>query len=228
MYERTDPLAIIGPEANAPGRGILVFGAPRGGTSMTAGVMRIIGVDMGSRQSEANNEDLDIQEARGPVEWLADPASLDYAAALAHMRPVIERRARAAHVWGWKDPHGALYARDVVPLLPQARLVVVMRDPAASAMRTSMLTGTPVTTALTDVLALLTRATEVLNAPPCPVALVSYEKALVRPERFVEQIAAFCGVEPAEEQILEANAFISPERGHGATKLAGWPRQGAL
>ena len=177
MYERTDPLVIIGPEPAGPGRGILVFGAPRGGTSMTAGVMRIIGVDMGARQSEANNEDLDIQEARGPVEWLADPASLDYAAALAHMRPVIERRARGGNVWGWKDPHGALYARDVVPMLPTARMVIVMRDPAAAAMRTSMLTGTPVTTALTDVLALLTRALDVLADPPCPVALVSYEKS---------------------------------------------------
>jgi hypothetical protein len=103
-----------------------------------------------------------------------------------------------------------------------------MRDPAASAMRTSMLTGTPVATAMTDVLALLTRAAEIVAEPPCPVALVSYEKSLVRPERFVEQIAAFCGVEPTEEQIAEAQAFISPERGHGATRLAGWPRQGAL
>ncbi|MCH8488342.1 MAG: sulfotransferase [Oceanicaulis sp.] len=228
MYERTDPLAVIGPEPDGPARGILVFGAPRGGTSMTAGVMRIIGVDMGAGQNDANNEDLDIQEARGRVQRLADPASSDYAAALADMRPVIERRARAGGVWGWKDPHGALYARDAVSLVPAARLVVVVRDPAASAMRTSMLTDTPLTNALADVLRLLTRASAILAAPPCPMALVSYEKSLVRPERFVEQIAAFCGVEPTEEQIAEAEAFISPERGHGATKQAGWPRQGAL
>ncbi|MCW5724722.1 MAG: sulfotransferase [Maricaulaceae bacterium] len=228
MYERTDPLTVIAPAPEGPGRGVLVCGAPRGGTSMAAGVLRIIGADMGARQGEGNNEDLDIQEARGPVDRLGDPGSDDYAAALARMRPVIGRRAQTRGAWGWKDPHAALYARDVLDGLPAPRLVVVTRDPAAAAMRTAMLTGMPVAEALADALALLARAAEILAAPPCPAALVSYEKALVRPGRFVEQIAAFCGLSPDDAQAKEAAAFISPERGHGAPHLPGWPRQGAL
>jgi len=228
MYERSEPLDILTPAADEPASGVLVFGAPRGGTSMVAGVLRLSGLDMGARQGRGNNEDLDIQAARGNVGNLGDVTHPDYAAALERMRPVIEARAAEGRPWGWKDPHGGLYARDVLDVLPSPRLIAVFRDPAAAAARIHMLTGQSVAEALNDVLWLYGKAQGLIAEPPAPLAMASYEKALVRPERFVEQLAFFCHLEPTPEQVREAVAFISPERGHGDPHSPGWPREGAL
>ena len=228
MYERSEPLHVLNPPQQGEGRGIFVFGAPRGGTSMVAGALRILGVNMGARQGVGNNEDLDIQEARGGVAELGDPASDVFQAALSRMRPVIEKRAVSDQPWGWKDPHGALYAAQVHDLLPKSRIICVLRDPQAAAQRVSLLTEKPVLTALEETLTLYQRSRIYLADCDLPAALVSYEKSLVRPERFVEQLIDFCGLSPSQSVVDEAIAFCYPERGHGSPNDPGWPRQGAL
>ncbi|WP_420430826.1 sulfotransferase [Hyphobacterium sp.] len=228
MYERSEPLLTINPAPAEPGRGIFVFGAPRGGTSMVAGALRLLGVDMGARQGQGNNEDLDIQDARGPVGELADPTSPDLAAALDRMRPVIAKRGQSAEPWGWKDPHGAFYAPHIEADLPAPRLIAVFRDPQAAAQRVHMLTDRLLIDALDDTLKLYERCSQCLAASRQPAAMVSYEKTLVRPELFVEQLVAFCGLSPEREQVEAAIAFCYPERGHGSPTDPGWPNQGAL
>lgn len=228
MYERSDPLHVLTPAPETPGRGIFVFGAPRGGTSMVAGALRILGADMGARQGNGNNEDLDIQDARGNVAALGDPEHSAFKAAVARMRTIIEARAQSIESWGWKDPHGVLYASAVEDLLPEPRLLCVMRDPQAAAERIRLLTGKPVLVTLDETLGLYQRSRAYLSESSAPSALISYEKALVRPEFFVEQLTEFCGLSPTKSQIDETIGFCYPERGHGSPNNPGWPRDGAL
>ena len=138
MYERSDPAFVLNPPTGALVRGALVFGAPRGGTSMVAGVLRLLGVDMG----KINGVDR-----------------------LDEMRNALDLQLRAQTFLAETD---------------------------------------------------------------LPAAIVSYEKALVRPERFIEQLAAFCGLDPSDAQRAASLDFISPERGHGDPDSPGWPRDGAL
>lgn len=228
MYERSEPLHVLTGPPEGEGRGIFVFGAPRGGTSMVAGALRILGADMGARQGVGNNEDLDIQEARGSVTELANPHSGAFRTALSRMRPLIERRAAAGTAWGWKDPHGVLYAAQVQDLLPAPRLICVFRDPQAAAERVHLLTQKPLLTAMEETLTLYQLCRTYLERCTLPAALVSYEKSLVRPERFVEQLIDYCGLSPTGTQTEAAIAFCYPERGHGSPNDPGWPRQGAL
>jgi len=228
MYERSEPLHVLNSPSEKPGRGIFVFGAPRGGTSMVAGALRILGVDMGARQGVGNNEDLDIQDARGGVAELGDPTSETFMSALSRMRPLVEERAKSVTAWGWKDPHGVLYAEQVFDLLPEPRIICVYRDPQAAAERVHLLTEKPLLSALEETLSLYQRSRTYLETCEGPAALVSYEKSLVRPERFVEQLIAYCGLAPSQPQIDEAIGFCYPERGHGSPNDPGWPRQGAL
>ena len=228
MYERSDPLFALNPPPETPVRGAFVFGAPRGGTSMVAGVLRLMGVDMGARQGRGNNEDLDIQDARGPAGPLGNSASPEYQDALDRMRPLIQARATADAPWGWKDPHGVLYARDIIQHLPAPRIIAVFRDAAASAERVHKINGADRLGEMTNALDLYSRATRFLSETHAPSAIVSYEKVLVRPKRFVEQIAEFCGVAVSDEQMAQCLDFISPERGHGDPESPGWPREGAL
>lgn len=228
MYERSDPVFVLNAPPRDAARGVFVFGAPRGGTSMAAGVLRLLGIDMGARQGRGNNEDLDIQGARGPAGPLGDHGSPDYADAIARMRPVIAARAQSGQAWGWKDPHGVLYAKDVVDLLPRPRLIAVFRDPAASAERVHRINGADRLEEMQSALLLQTRALDFLRQTSLPAALVSYEKALVRPERFLEQVADFCGIGVDPQSRTACLDFISPERGHGDPDSPGWPRAGAI
>jgi len=228
MYERSEPLPALTAPPCGEGRGILVFGAPRGGTSMVAGALCILGVDMGARQGVGNNEDLDLQDARGGVAELGNPESEALQAAVTRMRPLIERRSEADMAWGWKDPHGVLYAAQVQDLLPAARMICVFRDPHAAAERIHLLTQTPLLTALDETLTLYQRCRTYLESCCLPASLVSYEKVLVRSDRFVEQLIEFCGLSPTGVQTEAAIAFCYPERGHGSPNDPGWPRQGAL
>lgn len=195
---------------------------------MVAGALRILDVDMGTRQGVGNNEDLDIQDARGGAAELGDPQSEEFQAALSRMRPLIEQRAQTKLAWGWKDPHGVLYAAHIQDLLPAPRLICVFRDPQAVAERVHLLTQKPLLTALEETLILYERSRAYLENCPFPAVLVSYEKSLVRPERFVEQLIDFCGLSPTNAQTEAAFAFCYPERGHGSPDDPGWPRQGAL
>ncbi len=195
---------------------------------MVAGALRILGVDMGERQGHGNNEDLDIQDARGPAGELSDPAGDALVSALERMIPIIESRAKVETSWGWKDPHGVYYAPQIEPLLPDPRIIVAFRDPLAAAQRVHMLTGLPLLEALEDTLNLYQRCQRYLAETRLPAAIVSYEKSLVRPERFIDKLIAFCGLDPSDAAIEEAVAFCYPERGHGSPKDPGWPRQGAL
>jgi hypothetical protein len=228
MYERSEPLHVLKPAPDTPGRGIFIFGAPRGGTSMVAGALQILGSDMGVRQGHGNNEDLDIQDARGSVAELGDPSAPAFKAALDRMRPVIEARRSESGPWGWKDPHGVLYGPQIEDLLPEPRLICIFRDPQAAAERVHMLTGQSLLVSLEQTLTLYERCRAYLDRSDLPAAVISYEKSLVRPERFVDQLSAFCGLSPSRTQIDEAIAFCYPERGHGSPTDPGWPRQGAL
>jgi hypothetical protein len=225
MYERSEPLVTLrAPEAGGPARGLIVFGAPRGGTSMVAGALRILGADLGARQGDGNNEDLDMLAARGELPQL----HADHDGALARLRGWLAGRVAAKGVWGWKDPHGAYYAADLLSDLPAPRLLGVFRDPVACAERVGLLTGKDHVATVRETLKLYAAGMDLLEKASVPSGMISYEKALVRPKRFLVSLAKFAGLEPSREQFEKALVFISPERGHGNPDTMGWPREGAL
>jgi len=225
MYERSEPLLTLREApVGDPARGLIVFGAPRGGTSMVAGALRILGADLGARQGDGNNEDLDLLEARGELPAL----HADRAAALQRMRAWLAGRKEAQGVWGWKDPHAALYADALLADLPAPRLLGVFRDPVACAERVGLLTGKDRIAVARETLKLYEAGLVLLENAAAPAGMISYEKALVRPKRFLVSLAKFAGLTPERAQFEKALVFISPERGHGNPDTMGWPREGAL
>lgn len=228
MYIRSEPLQLVRPPQPDDPDCTFIYGAPRGGTSMVAGLLRILGVWVVDRELPGNNEDLDIIEARGPVEHMTDPDGPEVEAAIERMSPILLERAAAGRPWGWKDPHGCFYAHRLQGILGNIRTILVMRDPLAAAMRVNIVQKWDLIDGLDDTLMLYRRGLDFLTASTLPAAIISYEKALVRPERLVEQLIDYCSLEPASEKVEEAIAFCYPERGHGSPSDPGWPRQGAL
>ncbi len=97
-----------------------MLGVPRGGTSMIAGLLRLIGIPMGERIDVASNEDLDFPEARASGPALSE---------------LIRRRNEQFEVWGWKDPLSYTYFEQVLTYLRNPHIIAIFRDPVAVALR---------------------------------------------------------------------------------------------
>lgn len=90
---------------------IVVLGPPRSGTSMVAGLLRLLGVYMGEC-NVSNNEDPRFNKAQG-----ADK-----------IRALIAANNVALPVWGWKEPSTHLYYDAVADLVRAPFFIVVSRN----------------------------------------------------------------------------------------------------
>ncbi len=165
---------------------VAIMGVPRGGTTMVAGVAQLLGLAIGEDLGH-NLEDADFD--RKPVP---------------HMIAAAAARDSQRQVWGWKFPSAAKYMGRLQPHLRNPRVVMVWRDPLTAASRkisaVSRLASRPAlhTEAVLDGLAFMVERQAdnlaYLREAGCPVYLVSYEKALRRPEAFIRQLADFIGI----------------------------------
>lgn len=95
-----------------------VLGCPRGGTTAVAGILQILGVDMGYPLSDYTIEDLTLRQRHPHL-----------------LAELCWTRGDQGPAWGWKDPTLIDRWHTLAPLLVglDVRPVVVMRDPHAIA-----------------------------------------------------------------------------------------------
>ncbi len=139
---------------HAASRCAIVIGMHRSGTSLTAGLLAAMGVDMGAHLVPADRqnprgyfEDIDIVRlhqrafrsrlshvAAGHPDWGWTPQENVRAEDLTTWRPearlLVERRAAAGRLWGFKDPRTTVVADFWDSLIPEAAYVCVYRDPS--------------------------------------------------------------------------------------------------
>ncbi len=187
------PGVVLRPRDPVPAqRTLVVMGSYRGGTSMVAGILRLLGAFMGYNLGRTNNEDLDFQEER------------DFSPLEAHIR----RRNAELEVWGWKFPGSLGYIEAVMPLLRNPQFLVICRDPVAIAQREHMLKnytfGEALRLATLHQFKLLTFS----YRTPHPVFLISYERSLRGKGGFVKDLAAFAQLPVTDERAETISSFI--------------------
>lgn len=131
----------------------IVLGAPRSGTSMTAGILAILGVDMGNvRNADPLNpqgyyEDRDFLNLGDDIFRAADPDSNGFcppeASAIREVKGEFEGRITALvserntacnqAAWGWKTTQTCLLADLFLPHVTNPHFVVALRNPLGSA-----------------------------------------------------------------------------------------------
>jgi hypothetical protein len=179
-------------------RTIVVLGAPRGGTSLVAGALRLAGVFMGDETDPANNEDRAFNFHRGNFSTLTESGKRqDF---LASIRQTISQRNSTHAVWGWKDPIAALYIEEILPDLVNPHFILVTRDITASVMRERIqATGSLREKKELDLyfekaersLGLYRDSLAVIRTSGAPAFFVSYEKACRNSEDFATQVLDF-------------------------------------
>jgi len=197
---------------------IVVLGAARGGTSMVAGLVRMLGIDMGERLDPPTNEDLDFIEGREPLIAITDSKHPEHTPVLERLLGIVNARNQKHGDWGWKDPLAFVYVAPLIPFLRNPHFVVIFRDLFSVSAREKVATGV-------DTMGTLSRAQknyawiqEVLKRREAPALITGYEKVLLYPETYARDLQAFLGQAPDEKFVQDAVAYIKPGRGSGILK----------
>ena len=214
-------------------RTLIVSGAARSGTSMVARVLDAAGVPMGELLDDVVFEDHAFAD-------LFSQPTVDLDA----LDRLVRHRDRTHPVWGFKRPNLHPYGAGLVSRFRNPFLIVTLRDPVAIAERNATAEQIDLQAALSMAMDNLGETVRFAQAATCPVLLVSYEKAVRNPDRFVERLLEFCGlpVPPAERERLrhlvepDRPAYIEGARrmfggyidGIRGTVLSGWAYQRSL
>jgi len=218
----------------------IVLGSPRSGTSMTAGLLSILGVDMGRvRPPDFENptgyfEDIEFSKLIADLFRAANPQADGFnppsQSELMKQFPKFHERAKRliaqriqnarSPVWGWKVTSTIFVMPLFLPYLPDPHFIVVVRNPldiARSMINYTRRKGYKKLSLvqalkLTNLyyMAIFTFLEEHSTLPWC---VVSYEELLKEPHSHIQKILTFLGIEANQKQIMEACKFVNPRIG---------------
>lgn len=209
---------------------VAVAGMHRSGTSMVARILGECGVYLGEREElvpatptnpEGHFEHIDFLRVNKAVlakllgSWKTPPRRLAWLVLGRRLAPlrdeasVLVRRMERGSPWAWKDPRTSLTLPFWLPLLPDLRVIVCVRDPLAVARSLEARDG------------LSTRAglrlweahnREVIGAAPRGRTFVTcYEAYFDDPEREIRRLAERLALPTSPRAIQSAAATVRPD-----------------
>ena len=189
----------------------IVFGVPRGGTTMIARVAEKLGVCMGS-DLPANYEDSEFN-----FDKLSNAIKKDQECLVSTLFAVINRRNSMHDVWGWKYPRAHRYLPLIIDKVRNPHLICVMRDPVASSLRPLSRKRMPKegkrhlpARIINQHLMYQQKNIALIDEFKRPTFLCSYEKAILDPPTFVADLSAFIDLRKDESSLEEALQQIRP------------------
>lgn len=179
----TGVIATSAGDASAIGpRTLIVTGVARSGTSMVSSVLSAAGVYMGEHVYDVVGEDAQV---------LAILQSGHHSM----LKDLIRVRDAAHPLWGFKIPNLHAYlTRDQFAWFRNPRMIAIFRDPVAVAVRSGLSEHLDPINELISTTHAITAVAEFAAMSGCPTLLLSYEKAIMAPERMLESVLSFCGI----------------------------------
>lgn len=221
------------------GSTIIVSGAARSGTSMVAAALDAAGVWLGDNLDGISFEDVDLayaaerpvplhrrplQAVRAREQWRSVMRGLDIAG---FASAVAGRDSRHA-TWGFKRPNIVQrLGRDGLALFREPRLVLCLRDPVALAQRAVMAEGVDLDEALRNARIQVDEAMRAAQASRYPTLLVSFEKAKLDRDGFLDELFDFCGLAVDRSSYPEIHASVA-RAGEKYSRIAAAPTVGFL
>jgi len=189
----------VAPSAAGEDKTVICFGTPRGGTSMVAGAIYGLGVDMG------DDLPVNLEDNR----FNMDKTDLPRGKFVKSMQEIIRENTASKGTWGWKYPYAARYLEELLPQIKNPHLVLVFRDPVPGAMRNVSRGKMSAERAMAQRLRAEMKNLRIAEDCGAPSLMVSYERASQKPEEFLSEMAAFLNVDipPNKDKIVE---FMTP------------------
>jgi tetratricopeptide (TPR) repeat protein len=170
----------------------IIFGINRGGTSAIAGLVRGFGFYLGP-DLPVNNEDPSFTYQ--PID---------------RMKATIEARNADHQFWGWKFPRAVSYLDHLLDTVRNPMLILVVRDVVATALGLVRWDGRDQMSAVSEILDQLRKNIALVLRWRLPTLMVSYEKALARPDDILADLEAFLE-RPAAVDHSRLRAYVQKE-----------------
>jgi hypothetical protein len=189
-----------GRKRTSPDKTLLITGLARSGTSMLAALLQAADVWLGDHVYEPINEDAEITQ----MLQARDFTRLD---------ELIERQNAGTPIWGFKMPDLHLFLQhDELQRFRNPHLIAIFRDPVAVAARNALSEQHDDEQAMIEATSAMHSLAQFVRASRVPYLLLSYEKALVFPRAFIDNVLNFCGLALDEAQRTELLQHVQPNR----------------
>lgn len=129
-------------------------------------------------------------------------------------RYAMDKNARCDK-WGWKDPTGTSSILQMTYMLRNPHIIVVFRDVLATVqgeMRFDEAHRIPtrkMQALFSDTMRWLSTNIEMVMSASIPLLMVSYERAMVEPAKFIDEVCKFLQLSTSPEQRSEALSLMS-------------------
>ncbi len=199
---------------------VVVLGAPRSGTSITVGILQILGVDFGDNVN-LRGEDREITSiirrlGLGSAFWRLPSARARL------RRYVADERARWG-LFGFKAPFIGPLMGALESTLPNPAYVMVMRNPLSASLSAERWSGAPWPKALWRTAALQACYAHFATRTRRPVLAFSFEEHGTNGEALLTQFAQYLNMPVTDEMKALARDFVLPGGGYRQTsRLLGW------
>ncbi|MBN9563682.1 MAG: hypothetical protein J0H14_23615 [Alphaproteobacteria bacterium] len=189
---------VANPKAATEGRTYIVSGLARSGTTMAAQVLREAGLYLGKHLAELVCEDREM-------------LAILHAGRAEMLDRAIAARNAEHRDWGFKIPNIHVFLRHTdLSRFRNPHLVFIFRDPLAVAARNAISEYFDQLTALSDAVVAQNSIVAFVQNTDCPSLLMSYEKALIFPDEFVDTLTGFCGLRPRAKARRRAIDLVRP------------------
>lgn len=191
---------LIRPASEQVKRTYVVLGAPRGGTSMLAGIMRILGIYMGPADQLGHQHE--------------DPA-FRMETSLETKLDTIRARSDQHDVWGWKMPNSIHYIEQIEEHIVNPHYVAIYRNPLSIAKSSAQRDGRDFDLNLIDVATNhYAKMNGFLRDNTHPCIAASFESARAKPRAFASELASFCQVTTNQEVLDRCFQFVHRKPGY--------------
>lgn len=232
----------------------MVLGLARSGTSVVSGILRAVGVNMGSIVPDKANpygsfEDRDFAELHKKIFDFAgnktywNPPAPEAILSLKEqcdplVQELVRKKSLTSPIWGWKHPRTILTLELFLPYLENPHLIAVFRNPLGIA-RSSVEHTKNYTFDRVDFFQALrlvnfyySEMFKVLERHQhLPVMMVAFEDVVSEPIRVAEKIATLLDLELSEkkrtqlERLVIPRARITQEKARGKRFFTGTIRR---
>jgi hypothetical protein len=209
---------------------VIVLGMHRSGTSMVAGILECLGVDLGEDQPGrqwsnplGHFEDVDFLSLNKDIlasaggSWDDPPTYSDIIAQKDKFHGMIQdlihtRDSKTPGSWGWKDPRTSLTIDLYLPLLQNPSIIWCRRDHRAVTKSLQKRNRIQIS----DGLALLDHYEKQVRRflarnPQIPILLLDYDDIIQAPDTWIDEIIRFLQLDPDQTQIDQAlNGILHP------------------
>ena len=218
---------------------VIVLGNAKSGTSLVAGILRLLGVDIGKKFVEADEfnpkgyfEDYDfvnltdaIFKAAGSNYWdfpsyeglLTQKDNFEQ-----QIQQLIRRKQKNKRIWGWKDPWTNILIELFLPYLTNPYFVVIFRNPLAVAKSAVKFTRGKVNEFWVKHPITFFHGLQIANFydriileffgkyPTLPHFFISFEDIIDNPTRETIKMAKFLGLTLTKQQMNKILGFVTP------------------